>query len=118
MLNLRKLIAAAVVAGFAFPAFAATNHNNHQNTLVKPAVTAKVQKGTQGKMAKLQVPVNINTATAQVLEQVKGIGPKKAQAIIAYRNKNGNFKTVKDLAKVKGFGPKGVKKVQKQLTVG
>jgi competence protein ComEA len=56
-------------------------------------------------------PVNINTANAQALsENIKGIGLKKAAAIIAYREKNGKFKKVEDLTKVKGIGNKLLEK--------
>jgi competence protein ComEA len=52
-------------------------------------------------------PVNVNTADAQTLaENIKGIGPKKAQAIVNYRNQYGPFKTSDDLTKVKGIGQK------------
>ena len=52
-------------------------------------------------------PVNINTANAQALSKnIKGVGQKKAEAIIAYREKHGKFKTVADLTKVKGIGKK------------
>ncbi len=56
-------------------------------------------------------PVNINTANAQALSKnIKGVGIKKAQAIIAYREKNGSFKKVEDLKKVKGIGNKLLEK--------
>ncbi|MDH5600903.1 MAG: helix-hairpin-helix domain-containing protein [Gammaproteobacteria bacterium] len=56
-------------------------------------------------------PVNINTANAQSLSKnIKGIGLKKAEAIIAYREKHGEFKTVADLTKVKGIGNKLLEK--------
>jgi len=52
-------------------------------------------------------PVNINTADAKTLaENIKGVGPKKAQAIVVYRRDNGPFKSIHDLAKVKGIGEK------------
>lgn len=62
--------------------------------------------------------VNINTATQSELEAVKGLGPAKAKAIIAYREKNGAFKSVDDLNNVKGFGKASVKKMQNDLYVG
>lgn len=62
-------------------------------------------------------PVDLNTATAAQLESVKGIGPAKAQAIIAYRTKNGPFKSVSDLEKVDGFGQKSVDNMRKEITV-
>ena len=48
--------------------------------------------------------VNLNTATKDDLDGVKGIGPVKAQSIIDYRKKNGPFKSVDELENVKGFG--------------
>ena len=62
--------------------------------------------------------VNINTATQSELEAVKGLGPSKAQSIIAYRDANGNFKSVDDLDKVKGFGKASIDKLKGELTVG
>ena len=61
--------------------------------------------------------VNLNTASKAELEAVKGIGPKKADAIIEYRTKNGSFKTVDDLKNVKGFGDKSVAKMRSELAV-
>lgn len=51
-----------------------------------------------------QEAININTADAQELTKLKGIGEKKAEAIIAWRKENGNFKTVDQLLEVKGIG--------------
>ncbi len=48
--------------------------------------------------------VNINTADVQELTKLKGVGEKKAEAIITWRNENGGFKTVDDLLEVKGIG--------------
>ncbi len=61
--------------------------------------------------------VNLNTASKEELDTVKGIGPKKAEAIIEYRKKNGPFRTVDDLKKVPGFGDKSVEKMRSDLTV-
>lgn len=61
-------------------------------------------------------PVNINTADAKTLaENIKGIGPKKAQAIVVYRQENGPFKTIHDLTKVKGIGEKFIIKNKHEL---
>lgn len=61
--------------------------------------------------------VNLNTATKDELDAVKGIGPAKAQAIIDYRTKNGQFKSVDDLKNVNGFGDKTVAKMRSELSV-
>ena len=62
--------------------------------------------------------IDINTATQSQLESLNGIGPKKAQAIIDYRKKNGPFKSASDLDKVPGFGAKTVDELKKDITVG
>lgn len=51
-----------------------------------------------------QEAININTADVQELTKLKGIGEKKAEAIIAWRKENGNFTTVDQLLEVKGIG--------------
>lgn len=51
-----------------------------------------------------QEGININTADVQELTKLKGVGEKKAQAIVAWRKENGNFKTVDQLLEVKGIG--------------
>ena len=61
--------------------------------------------------------VNINTATKEQLDALKGIGPTKAQAIIDYRTKHGPFKSVDDLEKVPGIGPATLKDIRKDVTV-
>lgn len=49
--------------------------------------------------------VNVNTATAEELAQaLKGVGLKKAEAIVAYRESNGQFQHVDELVNVKGIG--------------
>ena len=64
-------------------------------------------------------PVNINTASAKALaKNLKGVGPKAAQAIVAYRKQHGRFKTADDLTKIKGIGPKTIAKNRKNIIVG
>jgi competence protein ComEA len=64
----------------------------------------------------ISAAVNINTATKEELTSLKGIGEKRAQAIINYRTKNGPFKTVDDLEKVPGIGPGLMKQIRPQIT--
>lgn len=54
-------------------------------------------------------PVNINTADATTLaRELKGIGAKRAQAIVEYRQKHGPFKSADELTLVKGIGPAAI----------
>lgn len=63
-------------------------------------------------------PVNVNTADAESLAKVmNGVGLKKAQAIVAYRNQYGPFRTLEEVAQVKGIGKKTVDKNMENLTV-
>jgi competence protein ComEA len=61
--------------------------------------------------------VNINTATKEELTSLKGVGEKRAQEIIEYRKKNGNFKSADDLQKVPGIGPGLMKQIRSDVTV-
>lgn len=56
------------------------------------------------------VTVNINTATAEQLAELTGIGPSHAAGIVEYRQKNGPFKNPEDLMQVSGIGPKTLEK--------
>lgn len=62
--------------------------------------------------------VNINKADAAAIQQnLTGIGPVKAEAIVRYRNKVGKFKSLEDLQNVDGLGPALVKKNKKLLSL-
>lgn len=61
--------------------------------------------------------VNINTATKEELLTIKGIGEKRAQDIIDYRKKHGNFKSVDELEKVPGIGPGIMKQIRPGVSV-
>nr|WP_262336213.1 helix-hairpin-helix domain-containing protein [Lactiplantibacillus plantarum] len=51
------------------------------------------------------------------MQTLSGIGQKKAEKIIDYRQQHGNFKTIDDLKNVSDFGEKTVAKYKDQLTV-
>ncbi len=62
-------------------------------------------------------PVNVNTADVTELSKIKGVGFKKADAIVQYRTQHGPFKSVDDVANVKGVGQKRLEKIKGQLAV-
>jgi len=59
--------------------------------------------------------ININNATAAELEELPGIGPARAGAIVREREKNGPFRQVEDLARVSGIGPKTVEALREYV---
>lgn len=62
--------------------------------------------------------ININTASLGELDTLAGIGPKTGQAIIDYREANGPFRRAEDLMKVKGIGPKKFDAIKDDITIG
>jgi competence protein ComEA len=63
------------------------------------------------------IPLNLNTANAEELSNIPGVGPKIAWEIVTYRNKTGYFPKIEDIKKVKGIGDKKFIMVQNYLTV-
>jgi competence protein ComEA len=61
--------------------------------------------------------VNLNTAPAEVLALLPGIGPSKAQSILAYRKRR-PFRTVDELVRIKGIGRRMVRQLRPHLAVG
>ena len=61
--------------------------------------------------------ININTASQEELDGLKGIGPITAKAIVDYRKKNGPFKSVDDLDKVPNIGPVTLNNLRSKVTV-
>ena len=79
--------------------------------LVSMALLAPLQANAE--------PVDINTADAATLASaIKGVGEKKAETIVAYRETHGPFTRVEDLSNVKGIGPGTVEKNRQNLEVG
>ena len=71
---------------------------------------------SSGKLAPGQT-VNINTATAEQLDALPGIGPTKAQAIIDYRNEHGRFSSIEDIQNVKGIKEGEFSKIKDYIKV-
>jgi competence protein ComEA len=67
--------------------------------------------------AKENAQININKATVKELLSLKGIGSKKANDIIVYREEHGPYKETKDIMKIKGIGDKMFEKIKDQIMV-
>ncbi|HQF96680.1 MAG TPA: helix-hairpin-helix domain-containing protein [Microthrixaceae bacterium] len=63
-------------------------------------------------------PLDLNTATAEQLEALPGVGPSTAAAIVAYRTEHGQFRSVDELQEVRGIGPAKFEAVESSVTVG
>lgn len=128
----RTLLAALAAIVIASPVFAddAANagmtetmpaaQSDNTQTLAEAAASSTAAATTETSATTETTKININTAPAKELLKVKGINPSKARAIIAYRKKHGNFKTIDDLANVKGFkklNSNTLKSIEEQLTV-
>lgn len=100
------LVVSLFILSFSQQAFAA-------DKTVKPSVTAEKSVAA----VKMSDKININTATNEQFATVKGIGVKKAQAIIDYRKEHGNFVSLDDLMNVKGIGEGTLKKIAPFLKV-
>ena len=97
-----KLLSIIILSGFvSFTALAAT----------ESAANKTVVKVSEINM------VNINNADVKALSSLKGIGKKRAEAIIAYRKANGNFQTIDGLVNVKGISKKVVEENKGRLMV-
>jgi competence protein ComEA len=86
--------------------------------LSAPALSAQTKAPAPQAAATATAPVNLNTATVEQLATIPGVGPKMAERIIDYRQKNGGFKKVEDLMNVSGVGEKSFLKMKPLITVG
>ncbi len=75
-------------------------------TAQSPVAPARTQK------------ININTATAEELQELSGIGPVKARSIVQWRSRHGYFRNVRDFTKVSAIGPKTLEKNIHRITTG
>lgn len=89
--------------------------NNSETTTNSSCKITNNRKNTKN-IIKSSGVVNINTAGVDKLATLPGIGEVKANAIIQYRNNNGNFSSADDLTNVKGIGEKTVDKLRNLVT--
>ena len=83
----------------------------------KAPVAKATASSTTASTAAAAAPVNLNTATADQLATIPGVGAKMAERIIDYRQKNGGFKKVEDLMNVSGVGEKSFLKMKPLIIV-
>lgn len=136
----RSLIVAVAAMGLATSVFAADENATTTNTTTtteatstqaaapaeqasadKSATTTETKSTTTETTTATTDKVDLNKATVKELMKVKGLNASKAKAIVTYRKKHGDFKSVEDLKEVKGFKKMNEKMMQKiadQLTVG
>jgi competence protein ComEA len=77
-----------------------------------PVQTPKTKKEPRPRAPSKHSKININTANAQELESLQGIGPSLSHRIIAYRQRNGHYKSKSTLLKIKGVGKKTLAKIK------
>jgi competence protein ComEA len=76
------------------------------------------QSGPATSKAPPTSPININTASAEQLQTLPGIGPSTAARIIADREQNGPFRTIEDLTRITGIKEGTMSKIRAFITVG
>ncbi len=118
----RNVIAAIAAMGLATAVFAeGTDNQNPAADKNQPAAAAQpVDQTAKTTADATQDKVNINKATAKELAKVKGMSATKAKAVVAYRKKHGEFKSLDDLKEVKGFkkmNEQTLKDIQDQLVM-
>lgn len=69
-------------------------------------------------LAQEVAPINVNSADTELLDELPGIGPSRAEAIIEERDANGEFENADDLTRVSGIGPATVDRMRDQITFG
>ena len=89
-----------------------TNSNHY---LSRPSTSIANSSTSSGSNSSSKV--RLNSANIEQLMQLNGVGKKKAEAIIEYRNKNGKFNSVDDFMKIKGVGPALFNKNKEKLAL-
>jgi len=97
-----------------------SNHNSTGVATTKSATPNSTNQSTAGSASSQTAnedPINLNTANVTDLQKLAGVGQKKAEKIIEYRETHDGFKSVDDLKQVSGIGDKTLAKFRNQLTV-
>ncbi|MDO5559976.1 MAG: ComEA family DNA-binding protein [Oscillospiraceae bacterium] len=101
-----------------------TGKTTRQQGMTQVSVTENINScaGTQQSVSANSVSdtsgmININKADVSMLVNLKGIGEKKAAAIIEYREANGGFSSIDEIKNVKGIGEKTFENIKEFITV-
>ena len=114
----------ALFVGFALGLFVGRNTGSGTVTLAVPAQMQTAPTAAATAAAEtvpketVSFPVNINTADADTLTALPGIGQVLAERILAYRRRNGPFRVIEEITKVEGIGEKKAEAILELITVG
>ena len=89
----------------------------NSNLIANEAMADKVPQ-VPGAAAKAAEKIDINKATLEQLSAIKGLGKKKAQAILDYRQANGEITSLEDLKSIKGLGKKTLTRLLEKFELG
>ena len=117
-------VVTALFVGFTLGLFIGRNTGSGTVTLAVPAqmqtapTTAATAAAETVPEKTVSFPVNINTADADTLTALPGIGQVLAERIVAYRRQNGPFRVIEEITKVEGIGEKKAEAILDLITVG
>lgn len=117
-------VVTALFVGFTLGLFVGRNTGSGTVTLAVPAqmqttpTTAATAAAETVPEETVSFPVNINTADADTLTALPGIGQVLAERILAYRQQNGPFRVIEEITKVEGIGEKKAEAILELITVG
>lgn len=89
-----------------------------QNELLRQELSEKSQQVAGAATENVGDKINLNTADAEELDKLPGIGPARAADIIAYREQNGGFKNIEEIKEIKGIGDKSFEDLKDLITIG
>lgn len=117
-------VVTVLFVGFTLGLFVGRNTGSGTVTLAVPAqmqtapTTAATAAAETVPEETVSFPVNINTADADTLTALPGIGQVLAERIVAYRQQNGPFRAIEEITKVEGIGEKKAEAILELITVG